>query len=249
MGEVRALPASERGCLAALLAPRTIADSMVAYYALDHASDRVTLFAHFNREDQPNSFLVLARTGLDLFRPLAIPFAGNGRQLQDLIRTALMPGQPVLIDLPIGQRDMLEEVADLSDVREAEILRLDPSLFVPQINVLVAESRNPDGWPRFEIRSGEVLQAAAGLNWRGDHFAEVYVEARPAAVTRGHRSAVLGVMAGYLLGERRIALYRAGDEDGEIKSDALELGFKRTGARRILAQATLLKDDRVVAED
>jgi hypothetical protein len=249
MGEVRELPASDRGRLAALLAPRTIADSMAAYYALDHASDRVTLFAHFNRDDKPSAFLVLARTGLDLFRPLAIPFAGNGSQLQDLIKAALVPEQPVLIDLPIAQREMAEEVVILQAVQEAEILRLDPSLFVPQINVLVVESRNPDGWPRFEIHSGDVLQAASGLNWYGDHFAEVYVEARPAAVTRGHRSAVLGVMAGYLLGERRIALYRAGDEDGDVKSDALHQGFKRTGSRRILAQATLRKDDNGVAED
>jgi len=203
----------------------------------------VTLFAHYHHDGKPNAFLVLARTGLDLFRPLVIPFAGNAGQLQDLIKSALKPDHPVLIDLPIAQRTMAEEVVDLHDVQEAEFLRLDPSLFVPQINVLVVESRTPDGWPRFEIHSDEELQAAAGLNWCGDLFAEVYVEARPAAVERGHHRAVLGVMAGYLLGERRIALYRADDEeDGQIKSDALHVGFKRTGTRRMMAEAILRKD-------
>jgi hypothetical protein len=249
MGDVRVLPTSERGRLAALLAPRSIADSMAAYYALDHESDRVTLFAHFHRDGNPNSFLVLARTGLDLFRPLAIPFAGNADQLQALLKAALGPGQPVLIDLPSGQREMVEEIAELHSVQEAEVLRLDPSLFVPQVNVLVVESRTPDGWPRFEIHSGEALQAAAGLNWRGDHFAEVYIQARPAAVTRGHRRAVMGVIAGYLLGERRIALYRAGDEDGDTKSEALQLGFKRTGSRRMLAQAMLRNEEGMGEED
>ena len=237
------LLASERGQLAGLLAPRSAADAMAAYYALDHPSERVKLYANYLRDAKPNSFLVLAQTGLDLFRPLVVPFAGQGENLKELLRAALKPGQPVLIDLPIGQRSAAEEVVQLSDVREAEILRLDPSLFVPQINVLVLESRTPDGWPRFEIHSGELLQAAAGLNWSGDHFAEVYVEAMPAAVARGFRSAVLGVIAGHLLGEQKIALYRAWDEDINAKSDALNLGFQRTGTRSISAQAILVREE------
>ena len=248
MREVRVLPASERGQLAGLLAPRSAADAMAAYYALDHPTDRVTLLANFPRDEQPNAFLVLAQTGMDLFRPLAIPFAGHGDVLKALLKTALKPGQPVLITLPIGQRAAAEEVVDLSDVREAEILRLDPAMFVPQINVLVLESRTPDGWPRFEIHTGEMLQAAAGLNWRGDQFAEVYLEAQPAAAARGHRSAVLGVIAEHLLGERKIALFRAWDEDLEAKSDALNLGFRRTGTRRISAQAILRHDDTEASE-
>jgi len=126
----------------------------------------------------------------------------------------------VLVDLPAGNRSLAEEVVELQDVRETENLRLDPSLYVPQINVLVLESRTPDGWPRFEIHSGDKLQAAAGLNWRGDHFAEVYVEADPAAVMRGHRAAVLSVIAGHLLGERKIALYRVENEDFAAKAEA-----------------------------
>ncbi len=239
MGNIRMLPALERGQLAALLAPRSAADAMAAYYALDHPSDRVKLYAHYQRDAKPNAFLVLAQTGLDLFRPLVVPFAGQEESLKALLKAALKPGQPVLINLPIGQRAAAEEVIELSDVKEAEILRLDPSLFVPQINVLVLESRTPDGWPRFEIHSGEMLQAAAGLNWRGDHFAEVYVEAMPAAAARGFRSAVLGVIARHLLGERKLALYRAWDEDIDAKADALNLGFQRTGTRCISGQAIL----------
>jgi hypothetical protein len=243
MGKVRVLQASERGQLADLLAPRSAADAMAAYYALDHPSDRVTLFAHLPRNGKPNSFLVMARTGFDLFRPLVIPFAGHGETLKALLQAALKPGQPVLVDLPVGNRSLAEEVVELQDVREAEILRLDPSLYVPQINVLVLESRTPDGWPRFEIHSGDKLQAAAGLNWRGDHFAEVYVEAEPAAEMRGHRAAVLSVIVGHLLGERKIALYRVENKDFAAKAEALDLGFRRTGARKVSAQAILRQDD------
>jgi len=243
MGKVRLIQTSERGQLADLLAPRSAADAMAAYYALDHPSDRVTLFAHLPRNAKPNSFLVMARTGLDLFRPLVIPFAGHGETLKALLQAALKPGQPVLVDLPAGYRSLAEEVVELQEVREAEFLRLDPSLYVPQINVLVLESRTPDGWPRFEIRSGEMLQAAAGLNWKGDHFAEVYVEAEPEAVMRGHRAAVLSVIAGHLLGERRIALYHVGNDDFAAKAEALDVGFRRTGARNVSAQAILGRDD------
>jgi hypothetical protein len=178
-----------------------------------------------------------------LFWLLVIPFAGHGQTLKALLQAALQPGQPVLVDLPAGNRSLAEEVVELQDVREAEILRLDPSLYVPQINVLVLESRTPDGWPRFKIHSGDKLQAAAGLNWRGDHFAEVYVEAEPAAVMRGHRAAVLSVIAGHLLGERKIALYRVENEDFAAKAEALDLGFRRTGARNVSAQAILRQDN------
>jgi hypothetical protein len=130
----------------------------------------------------------------------------------------------------------------LQAVQEAELLRLDVSQFVPQINVLVVESRTPDGWPRFEIRSGEMLQAAAGLNWKGERFAEVYVEADPVAVTRGFRSAVLSMMAGHLHADRRIALYRAADDDFESRSEAMSLGFRATGTRLLSAQAILKQE-------
>jgi hypothetical protein len=239
MAKVDVLATEHRGKLAELLAPRSASDAMAAYYALDHPAERVSLFASFQRDARPKGFLVLARTGLDLFRPLAIPFAGQDDNLQELLRAALKPGQPVLLDLPIAQRAAAEEVVDLSDVKAAEVLNLDPALYVPQINVLVVETRTPDGWPRFEMHSGEVLQAAAGLNWKGDHFAEVYVEAQPAAAARGFHGIVLGVMAGYLLGERRIALYRVADDDYDAKNVAMNTGFRRTSTRRISAQAVL----------
>jgi len=60
---------------------------------------------------------------------------------------------------------------------------------------------------------------------------------------RGHRAAVLSVIAGHLLGERKIALYRVENEDFAAKAEALDLGFRRTGAQIISAQAILRQDD------
>ena len=242
MDDVYLLPITERKQLAELLAPRSATDAMAAYYALDHRADRVTLFAHGSGKGSPRAFLVMARTGMDLFRPLAIPFVGQAESMAALLRAALKPNMPVLLDLPIGQKSWVQEIVELQDVKEAELLRLDISQFVPQINVLVVESRTPDGWPRFEIRSGEMLQAAAGLNWKGERFAEVYVEADPVAVTRGFRSAVLSTMAGHLHADRRIALYRAEDDDVEGRSEVMSLGFRATGTRLLSAQATLRQE-------
>jgi hypothetical protein len=184
----------------------------------------------------------MARTGLDLFRPLIVPFVGQAESLEMLLRAALKPNMPVLMDLPIGQKSWAQAIVDLQDGKEAELLRLDVSMFVPQINVLVVESITPDGWPRFEIRSGEVLQAAAGLNWLGEHFAEVYIEADPVAVTRGFSMAVLSMMAAHLLAERKIALYRAVDDDHESRAEAIKMGFRTTGIRLFSAQATLVQE-------
>jgi hypothetical protein len=185
---------------------------------------------------------VMARTGLDLFRPLIVPFVGQAESLEMLLRAALKPNMPVLMDLPIGQKSWAQEIVDLQGVKDAELLRLDVSMFVPQINVLVVESITPDGWPRFEIRSGELLQAAAGLNWMGDHFAEVYIEADPVAVTRGFHMAVLSMMANHLLDDRKIALYRAVDDDPEGRAEAIKMGFRATGVRLFSAQAMLMQE-------
>ncbi len=242
MNDVHILPATKRKQLAELLAPGSAADAMAAYYALDHSAERVTLFTHGPENGQPRAFLVMARTGLDLFRPLVVPFVGQAESLEALLRAALKPNMPVLMDLPIGQKSWAQEIVDLQGVKDAELLRLDVSLFVPQINVLVVESITPDGWPRFEIRSGEVLQAAAGLNWMGELFAEVYIEAGPVAVSRGFHTAVLSMMASHLLADRKIALYRALDEDQEGRAEAMKMGFRATGVRLFSAQAKLVKE-------
>jgi hypothetical protein len=242
MNDVHILPTTERRQLAELLAPGSAADAMAAYYAIDHSADRVILYTYGPENGLPRAFLVMARTGLDLFRPLVVPFAGQAESLGALLRAALKPNRPVLLDLPIGQKSWAQEIVDLKEVKDAELMRLDFSMFVPQINVLVVDSITPDGWPRFEIRSGEVLQAAAGLNWRGDHFAEVYIEADPVAVKRGFHMAVLSMMANHLLADSKIALYRAADDDLEVRAEAMKMGFRATGIRLFSAQATLQQE-------
>jgi hypothetical protein len=46
-------------------------------------------------------------------------------------------------------------------------------------------------------------------------------------------------MAGQLLSERRVALYRIDEQDTAGQAEAFEVGFRRSGERSLLVQAML----------
>jgi GNAT superfamily N-acetyltransferase len=242
MSEVQRMSPKARGQLARLLDERSARDAMAAYYALRHPADRLNLCAYYPTNSGVSGFLAIARTGLDLFRPLAIPFVAQQAALTALLRVGLEPGRPVVLHLPLEQRGWAEETVDLSDVRVSELLRLDLRQFEPIVNVLVVESRTPVGWPRYEIRSGKVLRVAAGLNWKGSAFAEVYLEVEPAMRGQGYAESVLAAIAGRLLAESVVALYRVEDEDPFARMEAEQLGFRSTGIRTLTAQAVLREE-------
>lgn len=247
MSEVRRLPASSRAELARLLDERSAADAMAGYYALHHPADRVTLYTFHPTHAGITGFLALARTGLDLFRPLAVPFVASPRGLAALLRAALKPDRPVVLQLPLEQRTWVEDVVELSDLQVGEVLRLDLREFQPVVNMLVVETRSPGGWPRYEIRSGETVYVAAGINWKGPTFAEVYLDVDPSVRGRGYGKPVLAAIAGRLLGESLVALYRVADEDFAGRSEAAALGFRPTGLRILTAQAALRQPEGATA--
>jgi hypothetical protein len=239
MSEVLRIAASERYRLAPLLDPRLPQDAMVAYYGLQHPADRVVVYGYYQIAHAPSGFLALAQTGYDLFRPLAVPFAGSPDALQALLRVSLQRGRPVMLHLPLEQRAWVEAVVDLSEPRVSQLWRLSTKEFRPEVNVLVVPSQSPSGLPRFEVRSGDEIRAAAGVNWKGELFAEVYVESEPEAAGRGYRRSALAAIAGQLLSEGRLPLYQAGERDLSAQAEAQWVGFRPTGVRCLLAQAVL----------
>lgn len=239
MTEIQELPVSERGRLAPLLNLQSPGDATAAYYALDHPADRVRLYVDVAGNGSPRGFLVLAQTGLDLFRRLAVPFAGSPYVLASLLRRALQPGRPALLLLPLEQQAWIEGWLDLSEIRVSDIYRLHSAQYQPVPNVLVSASTSPQGGPRFEIRSPAGGHAASGVNWSGSHYAEVYLEADRDGRARGFAKSVLAAIAGQLLTERQIALYRIDEADSAAQAEAFEIGFRRTGDRVLLAQAIL----------
>ena len=246
MAEVRRIPPEARTVLAGLLDPRSVADALPAYYALSHPADRVTLFAYYHTPNIPSGFLALARTGYDLFRPLAVPFVATPLGLGSLLVAACEPGRPVILTLPLEQRDWVQEVAELGSSVVLDLLRVDGRSYSPLLNVLVVEATAPGGSPRYEIRSGGVTHAAAGLNWVGDLYAEVYLETSPEAVGKPYAKSVLSAITGRLLAEGKVALLRLEESNVAGHVDAYEIGFRRTGERSFVGQ-TVLRDSSPIA--
>jgi len=239
MPDIRRLPAEERGKLAPLLNLHAPADATAAYYALDHPEERVELFVEYAGNGAPRGFLAVAQTGYDLFRRLAVPFAAHPMGLVRLLQEGLRPAQPVLLLLPMEQESWVEGLLQLSESRVLDVFRLHTSHFQPVLNVMVVAAEGPDGGSRFEIRSVSGAHASSGTNWRGPHYAEVYVETDDDARARGFSRSVLAAMAGQLLAERRVALYRIDEQDAAGQAEAFEVGFRRSGERSMLVQAVL----------
>ena len=239
MPDIRRLPTEARGQLAPLLNLHSPADATAAYYALDHPAERVELYVEYAGNGSPRGFVALAQTGLDLFRRLVLPFAAHPLGLASLLKESLRPRQPVLLLLPLEQESWINGLVELSDAGISDVYRLHTSSFQPVLNVMVVAAESPGGGARFEIRSASGAHAAAGANWRGPRYAEIYVEADAEARARGFARSVLAAMAGQLLSERRIALYRIDEMDTAAQAEAFEVGFRRTGDRSYLAQALL----------
>ena len=237
MADVRRIPPSQRHVLNGLLDPRSVTDALAAYYGLLHPAERVALFGYYPANHAPTGFLAVARTGMDLFRPLAVPFVGTQAALRALLETALEPKRPVLLHLPLEQRPWVEDAFEVSDARPIDLLRLDTTRFQPVINVLVVETTAPGGWPRFEIRSGEDAVAAAGVNWIGASFAEIYLEVAEIVMGRGYGRSGLSALASRLVAEGKMPIYPVTQDDWPAVMEAEELGFRRTGDRRWMAQA------------
>jgi len=212
---------------------------MAAYYALEHPAERVRLFGCNTPAGDPLGFMAVAQTGLDLFRPLAVPFVAKRQVLLRLLHDAFRPNQPFLLTLPSDQLSWLEGELEIGSVQRSELLRLEPSAYEPVLNVLVVEADGLTDRLRYEIRTAEGARAAAGVNWAGQRFAEVYLDADDRARGRRLTESVLSALVGRLLGERRIALYRVETERIAVKTEAFRLGFRPTGLRAALVEAQL----------
>jgi hypothetical protein len=145
----------------------------------------------------------------------------------------------VLLFLPLEQQAWVADSLALSEGTVMSLLRLDPGVFEPVLNVLVTGTESPEGLPRFEVRTPTGLHAAAGVNWKGERFAEIYLESDGEGRARGFARSVLSAIVGQLLSERLVALYRVDEGEVQASSDAHRVGFRRTGERTLVTQALL----------
>jgi hypothetical protein len=130
-------------------------------------------------------------------------------------------------------------VAEISDLHTSEVHRLDLRRFKPLLNVLVVESQSPNGWPRYEIRGPDGALAAAGLNWKGPRFAEIYLDVELRARGGAYGASVLSAICRRLIEEKITPLYRVGADDLAAMGEAEDLGFRPTGIQTLACHAVL----------
>ncbi len=215
-------------------------DALAAYYLFHHSGDRVDVFTHaapaLGRAD---GFLVRARTGLDLFRPVVTFRADTEEAAQALFREGLPPNRPVYLIVPESLGPWAGKYLALTDLEPYRLYRFDANRQAPEINILVVSSTGPDGTPRCEIRAaGNRPGAVAGVNWQSPRFAEIYVNAEPAVRGRGWGKSVVAALARLLNQTGRTALYLAGETNDASRRLAEAAGFVDTGHRVVMCQAT-----------
>lgn len=231
-----------RSAVRSLLDEQSTADALAAYYALYHPADRTELFVHPGGlpARPPRAFLVRARTGMDLFRPLVTGRLRDDESAQALLARGLMAGRPVYLTLAENEARLAYKYLQMSETELHRIYRYAPENYEAEINVLVVTSTGADGLPHCEIRSGDRAGAVAGINWQSPRFAEVYVYTDPAMRGRGWGKSVVRALVGQILKSKRTPLYVVAESNDYSIRLAEAVGFVDTGQREFVGQAVRL---------
>lgn len=245
---------SRRRAIRRLLKEDDPTDAMAAYYAFHHPDDKTTLVlapegAEANDNARADGYVALSRTGIDLFRPLVtmrLPTERRPADVEsaaDLLSRAMAPGQPVILNIPVRYRPLIDALFDVQSEERLRLLALDPAHYEPIVNVLVRRSEGPGGQPRFSISSSsggqEEVVAAASLNWQSPRFGEIAVNTRTPYRRQGWGRSVVSALSGYLIDSGRRPLYVVSVENDASAGLAESVGFRDTGAQEFLLQATL----------
>jgi ribosomal protein S18 acetylase RimI-like enzyme len=235
---------ARHAALAPLLDEQSPADALAAYYAFHHPADRSEFFIHnSDRLQRADGFLIRARTGLDLFRPLVTFRADTEEAAQALFNEGLQPNRPCYMMAPESLTGWINQHLSTSEAETYKIYRFVPPATPPPINVLLVTSQGPDGTPRAEIRSAaNKAGAVAGVNWIAPRWAEIFVHTDPAVRGRGWGKAVVATVAQQLVARGRTPLYVTSDTNEYSMRLAEAVGFVDTGYREFVGQAVRLAE-------
>ncbi len=229
--------AGEQRLIQSLVRQDDPADALATYYGLYAAVATRSVYTTSDAQGTPEGFLVRARTGLDLFRPVVAFRARSEAAAARLIAEGVPAGRPVILAIPAALGTWAYKHLQTRDAELHRIYRLDRADHQPLVNVLATTGRDPNGAPRSEIRAGEQLGAVAGVNWQTPRFAEIYVYTDPAVRGRGWGKSVVSIVSGLVLETGRTPLYVVAESNDYSIRLAEAVGFRDTGAREILAEA------------
>jgi len=233
-----------RASVRPLLDERSPADALASYYALHHPDNRTEIFVYREAAEgeRADGFLVRARTGLDLFRPLVTYRARTEAAARALFREGLPAGRPVYLAVSEALAGWANKHLTVTEVELHRIYQLDPRRYQPEINILVVTSSGADGTPRCEIRSQDKVGAVAGVNWQSPAFAEIFVYTDAAVRGRGWGKSVVSAVAGMVLHSGRTPLYVVAESNDASLRVAESMGFEDTGFREYVGQAVRASD-------
>jgi len=234
-----ALPDSlsaQRALIRPLLAPADPADAMAAYYALYHDERRTQLTLHARPGGSVDGFAAVCQTGFDLFVPLVV-LRAPADAVEELLRRALQPGRPYAVIAPLSTRPGIERAMVLERSQVNRIYRFEGTEMRSEINVMVQPG---EGLFRFDVRSrdGQVV-SSAGINWRTDRMAEMYVYTEREYRGRGWAKAVGAACVRALLEEGIVPIYVTAQQNRASARVALALGFRETDALEIECRGQL----------
>lgn len=233
-----AAEAQQRAQARRLLDEHSPADALAVYYAVYSPPERAELFLHTDEAGRVDGFLVRARTGMDLFRPLVTLRAPDEAAARALFEAGLLRGRPVYLTVPEALGPWVNKHLEVAEAERHRIYALRADRHQPILNVLTLTSDDPNGGPRCEIRPSGRLGAVAGVNWQSPAFAEIYVYTDPEVRGRGWGKSVVSTLAGLLLQAGRTPLYVVAESNDYSIRLAEAVGFQDTGHREFVAQAS-----------
>lgn len=219
------------------------ADAIADYYAFHHPDTKTGLVTYPDGAPRAIGYLALSRTGVDLFRPfvtLRLPI-DDLETSAEVIYHALPPGTAVILFAPAQYAPLLYALFEVQSEERLHLYTLSSQRFAPIINVLVTQSNGPNDLPRFIIRSqasGEIV-AAAGLNWQSPRYAELSVNTDLNHRRQGLGQSVVAAMVQYVLDNGRSPIYLVAENNQASIQLAESVGFRDSGARKLLLQGTL----------
>jgi hypothetical protein len=237
---VEPLPSGERDFLRTLLEARRPGDAMVSYYALEYSASKTKIWVHHSPEGRRDGFLIRAQTGQDLFRPWVSLRAPGSAAAAELLQAAFPSPAPVIFSMPESLGLWVLPHLTVDPPTRLLLYRLNPARLEPVVNILVTRATSPDGLPRYEIRSGENLLAAAGVNWQSSAWAEIFVQTDPAVRERGFGKSVCAALCRDLLARKKDILFAVEEDNLPSVRLAQGLGFEDTGEREILFTGSVL---------
>jgi hypothetical protein len=209
-------------------------DAMVSYYALEYPAPKTKIWVHRSPEGRRDGFLIRAQTGQDLFRPLVSLRAPGSASAAELLQAAFPSPAPAIFSIPESLGLWVLPLLTVDLPTRLLLFRLNPGRLEPVVNILVRGASSPDGLPRYEIRSGENLLAAAGVNWQSSAWAEIFVQTDPAVRERGYGKSVCAALCRDLLERKKDILFAVEEDNQPSVRLAQGLGFEDTGEREIL---------------